>query len=349
MNKNNFIFVVCGAKEHIDTLHFSLRYLKKHSKNEIWVLTDSSRNEIPIAHDKIIDIQTPPEFSHHQASIYLKTGIHKFIPAGKNYCYLDTDVVAITENADDIFKQFIAPITFAGDSISIDYFSPYALNCGCLDQYLKNVSLLKSILDDIESKIQQSKEKSSYRIRKWLYKLPFRFYHLNSEYKLEKKTGVWYKKDGTPLTINHFHQINNGENKCSHLRLLINEEYDPVQINDNWQHWNGGVFLFNDLSHDFLETWHQFTLQAFKDPFWKTRDQGTLIKTICSYGLQNHPMLDKKWNFIADSDHCMIACNQDGYFTDDGWKTKQKVNFVHIIHRFGDSNWNLWNYIVKKG
>jgi hypothetical protein len=78
--KNIFIYVVCGDREHIETLHFSLKYLKHFSKNEILVITDSSRNEIPIEYEKIVDVKTPLEFNNHQASIYLKTGIFKFVP-----------------------------------------------------------------------------------------------------------------------------------------------------------------------------------------------------------------------------------------------------------------------------
>ena len=75
MNNRIFVFVVCGKREHIDTLHLSLQYLKKYSKHEIKIITDSSRNEIEILHDQVIDIKTPTQYSHHQASIYLKTGI----------------------------------------------------------------------------------------------------------------------------------------------------------------------------------------------------------------------------------------------------------------------------------
>ena len=89
MSKNIFVFVVCGAKEHIDTLHFSLNYLKRYSKCEIIVLTDSKRNEIKIKHNHVLEATAPKHFSHHQASIYLKTGIHKFLPKGNNYCYFD--------------------------------------------------------------------------------------------------------------------------------------------------------------------------------------------------------------------------------------------------------------------
>ena len=58
-----FVFVVCGAEEHIDTLHFSLRYLKHFSDSGIIVLTDSTRNAKPVVHDRIIDVKTPEEFS----------------------------------------------------------------------------------------------------------------------------------------------------------------------------------------------------------------------------------------------------------------------------------------------
>ena len=71
MSKDVFVFVVCGTQEHLGTLHFSLQYLSRYSKKEIWVLTDTSRNEIPINHHTVIDVKTPEHFNHHQASIYL--------------------------------------------------------------------------------------------------------------------------------------------------------------------------------------------------------------------------------------------------------------------------------------
>jgi len=68
MSADKFVFVVCGAREHIDTLHFSIRALKKFSRNDIILVTDSSRNEVPVVHDEIININTPEHFSHHKAS-----------------------------------------------------------------------------------------------------------------------------------------------------------------------------------------------------------------------------------------------------------------------------------------
>ena len=103
IKKNTFVFVVCGGRDHVETLHFSLAALKHFSQAGVVVVTDSSRNEIPVNHDTVIDIQTPEHFNHHQASIYLKTGLHKFLPTGNTYCYLDTDVIACSADADTIF------------------------------------------------------------------------------------------------------------------------------------------------------------------------------------------------------------------------------------------------------
>ena len=201
IDKNNiFVFVVCGSKEHIDTLHFSLKALKKFSKNKIIVLTDSMRNEIPIAHDNVIDIKTPEHFNHHQASIYLKTGINKFLPQGNLYCYLDTDVVALSSKVDDIFSFYIAPISFTSDHCKIDVFSPSAVNCGCKENYDKGKAELdsiyekfykinlngRSVLKDIDSTVLKSKSnKFVYLFHKLQYALPLKYYYLNSKYKLK--------------------------------------------------------------------------------------------------------------------------------------------------------------------
>jgi hypothetical protein len=150
MNKNIFVFVVCGAAEHVETLHFSLKYLQHFSKNEIFVVTDSSRNEIAINHDQIIDVKVDEKYNHHQASIYLKTGLNKFLPEGNNYCYLDTDVIAVSENCDLIFNEYIAPITFAPDHCKIRNFSSYAVQCNCTEEWDKNKAIFYEHMKNIE-------------------------------------------------------------------------------------------------------------------------------------------------------------------------------------------------------
>src|SRR5258708_17218314 len=145
MSINKFVFVVCGGREHIDTLHFSLRYLKLFSKNEIVVVTDSLRNGTPVEHNNVVDIKTPEHFTNHQASIYLKTGLNKFLPKGFTYCYLDTDVVALNQECDDIFKHKQGPVTFAADHCLMPKFSLNAVKCDCLEQNNKRIDEIEAL------------------------------------------------------------------------------------------------------------------------------------------------------------------------------------------------------------
>ena len=155
MNKaeNIFVFVVCGAKEHIDTLHFSLTALKKFSKLRIIIVTDKSRNEEDIRHTEIVNVDTPSQLDHHQASIYLKTGLNKFLPKGNNYCYLDTDVVSVDSKVDDIFELYQSPITFCTDHCTIDEFSPSAISCGCKEAFLIDSQLPYYYHDDFQKNV----------------------------------------------------------------------------------------------------------------------------------------------------------------------------------------------------
>ena len=130
----SFVFVVCGAKEHIDTLNFSLKALRQYADLPILVVTDLSRNEVEIEHptESVIDVRVNEEYNHHQASIYLKTGLHRFLPMENNlYCYLDTDVVALKADVSKVFNQYTSPITFATDHCKMNRFSPYAIHCDC--------------------------------------------------------------------------------------------------------------------------------------------------------------------------------------------------------------------------
>ena len=140
--KKAYVFVVCGAKEYIDTLHFSLKSFKKNTSYPKIVITDTNRNEIPIIHDNIIHVDTPKEMNHHQASIFLKTSIYKYLPKGGRYVYMDSDILAIGNNCDSIFEQYIPPIRFGADHCNLPLFSPTALNCNCKEE---NAALVREI------------------------------------------------------------------------------------------------------------------------------------------------------------------------------------------------------------
>jgi hypothetical protein len=119
-----------------------------------------------------------------------------------------------------------------------------------------------------------------------------------------------------------------------------------VVNNKNWQHWNGGVFLFDDSSNLFLDAWHNKTMQIFKLSNWKVRDQGTLIATAWEFGLANHPTLSKKFNFIADYNNNGVQINtKTKHITDDGFITSYQPAFVHVYHNWGNKSWPIWQWI----
>lgn len=387
MNKHVFVFVVCGATEHIDTLHFSLERLKAHSKSEIWVVTDKSRNEIVIQHQHQIDVKTPEDYTNHQASIYLKTGLHLFLPTGNLYCYLDTDVIALSTHVDEIFNEFIDPIRFAPDHCSFKLFSAAAVKCGCELIQAQNQALFLEINSTfqkhqtdplliekrkkLETLFQKSRSTLFRRItNQFKFRMSSKYFWLTDEFYFDKANDVWkdrnhssimyesYNREIEKLTKFRFDEVSNvwldkdgvdiWLNECDHLSEAILETFGIKVENTDWQHWNGGVFLFSDKSHLFLEAWHEKCKKIFTLENWKTRDQGTLIANVWEFGLQNHPPLDKKWNFLADKNNKSVDFNDDGLFTDNSWESSYRVNFVHVYHSFGDVSWDLWNYILRQ-
>lgn len=380
MNERIFVFVVCGSREHIDALHFSLKCLEKFSKHKVWVLTDSSRNEISINHSSVIDIKTPKEFSHHQASIYLKTGIFQFVPKGNLYCYLDTDVIAVSKQVDSIFDNYISPILFAHDHCLLNDFSPFAINCTCIAEkelffetnniYYETLGReYNDIGETIEKENQNSRRNIFIYMAHWIrYHLSPKYYTLNKDLRLEKKSGRWLNKEGEFLDEKYSKRIfiekktglvwdentkdykrKNGttilSKGCTHLHEEIMKEFN-ISIPSTWQHWNGGVFLFDNDSEKFLEYWHKTTLSIFRNPRWKTRDQGSLVISAWKFGLQKHPMLNITYNFIVD-----YYKPKSEYMGDLTFKTKAKTytpHFIHIFYRLGDKSWNVWQDIENR-
>lgn len=397
-NQKIFVFVVCGARAHIETLHLSLQALRKYSRNEIWILTDARRNEISIHHANIIDAKTPTEFNHHQASIYLKTGIHKFLPAGNSYCYLDTDVIALNQGIDEIFEDYKPPITFCTDVTKLNKFSPFAVNCNCFANFerdktlpafydkeftenvLPQIEFIDCSIHEIERRVAATKESEwVYRLHKLKYWLGGKFYVLDKDYKLEKDTGLWFTAAGkrlkyeatekdvvayiqnktgfrfNPSTNQWYRRDGSSVSQlyCNHLLEKIQNKFGIAISPDDWQHWNGGVFLFDDNSHDFLNCWHEMTMQVFQDKNWRTRDQGTLAATAWKFDLQNHFTLPLSFNFIADYELPLAHYPGNLKFKT---ATSEKIiapKFVHVYKNWGDMNWQVWkdifNHISQDG
>lgn len=390
--KRAFVFVVCGEEEHIRTLELSHSVLRSKTEIPIYIVTDSSRNAIPISLPNTLNIETPKAFNNHQASIYLKTSLHKQLPANCTYVYLDSDILAVGKAINHIFEQFKSPITFGPDHCKMNQFSPYAVNCGCLNEFEKYRSVVYKILDEKDPLKQNNKEinprlfqqrqrleaifqqlKKNNIISKFFqlvrFMLSYPRFKLNQEFYYNRKTHLWYNNNDEPIK----HHISNRNlakqagikwkligdklllpdgrplwnNSCNHLSNYIQQTFSTNFVDPNWQHWNGGVFIFSNESREFMDTWHQLTMEIFKNPNWKTRDQGTLIATVWKLGLSHHPTLDIKWNMILDYHNHHLNVNNNNEITIDG-SHYIAPEFVHIYHHWGDENWEIWNNVMSQ-
>jgi len=390
-----FVYVVCGDDKYIQTLNTSLKYLKKFTEKRIFVITDLSRNKSEINHHDIIDVKTDDAFSDHQAAIYLKTSIHRYLDLkNKLYCYLDSDVLTISSAADTIFNQAFEIVGFCPDNITFDYFSPYAVNCECIDQCIHNKTILLKAIDeyselykrwkedcnnssgiDLQSKLDKIKRNKIGNIipviNHTLQKvLPFvKQIHLLG-YKKDKKTKEWFDKNGSRILypiadfevfVNHKtgfgynHKLKSWclknqsydvtKPRCTHLHDEIKKDFNINIIPENWQHPNGGVFLFDEKSTGFLERWHYLTLEIFQKNNWKTRDQGTLAIAFWEYGMCKKRLLPGEFNYIIDYFCTPVEYNPNRGFTKDNFKTYSHPIFIHLFHHFGDQNWAVWKNI----
>ena len=394
---NCFVFVVCGSAEHISTLNLSLKFLRRYSAYSVLVVTDSSRNEIAIEHDNIIDVETPKQYSHHEASIFLKTGLHKFVPdiETNKYCYLDSDIVAVSEDCNQIFEYNPDPVLFVKDHCKFNEFSPYAMNCLCLDAYIKKrnqlIESLKTVfpLYDIENNetiegynnlmaiyesfknfpLRNIKEiarylflryfsgKNDFLLRSFKFNktkriwfdsndnmvnFDFRYYKrkLSNQFGIKYYKGIWYnEKSEKIMPIIPY---------CEHLQVHISKKFN-YNIPDNWRHWNGGVFIFNHKSIEFLEYWHKITLEEFNDDKTKTRDQGTLAVAAWKFGLQDMKTMPLKFNFITEYANPEIKWDNSKGYTFNNFRSTFEPVFLHIYHHWGDEDWSIWQSVIDLG
>jgi hypothetical protein len=96
------------------------------------------------------------------------------------------------------------------------------------------------------------------------------------------------------------------------------------------------------------------TSRIFGDPFWKTRDQGTLIATAWKHGLERQPTLDRNFNYIVDpmrglSDRERKGILPPGYTIDASYSLSgdsglSRPYFLHMINgAIGASGWKNWD------
>ncbi len=488
--KIGFVFVAVGAKLHIDTLHDVLPLWRSSTSSPILVVTDRKRNELPINHNRVVDIDIDDSFSHHEAAILLKTGLYDYVDwsLADYWVYLDTDILPVRLPVEDIADHFVAPITFAPDHCTMQEFALSAVHEESSEETNRRFAEIKASVKDIfeDQRKHQLKHEAAYlkviditkaykreaahnepsdrlrkardsyfeekkyhktkpilRVKKMNSLLQSnslidrirgkinrfflkKYFRNNSQYLFETdgnglwtatdlkykkffftnyniiwdqknnsfrdkatdlhiddsrlitfsdyvkghnlsydpKSESWHNKDGSlfwksyPLVENIYQRtgcIYNPENqsfklaegtiiqyvkKSTALKKTIETDFKIIINIEDWQHWNGGVFIFDKSAKSFLYDWKQRCLAAFTFPNWKTRDQGTLIATVWDHQLQDHPTLPQEWNFIAD--YYKEEILYKGNFEFEVFDKRITPSLLHIYHHWGDDDWQLW-------
>jgi hypothetical protein len=138
---------------------------------------------------------------------------------------------------------------------------------------------------------------------------------------------------------------------CDHLRRAILEKFGVMITDPNWNHWNGGLFLFSDQSTEFAAHWHDYTLLALDDSYWEVRDQGTLAAAAWRLGLPSHDMLPARFNRIVDRYRGHHELRRAGlsvadYRIDTGYSFEDRPSpaFLHFINGgVGVRGWRNWD------
>jgi hypothetical protein len=169
-----------------------------------------------------------------------------------------------------------------------------------------------------------------------------------------------------PVTFAHDHAeidafsgwaVNCGcrEPRCNHLREALLCTFDIDVRRPDYRMWNGGVFLFDDGSADFLAQWHRMCLAIMAEPYWRTRDQGTLAAAAWRFGIQDQPVLPRAFNFIVD---CMkdvaparrasLAPEESFVRTDYALGAADAPHFLHFVNGgVGRRGWRNWDDVER--
>jgi hypothetical protein len=126
--KGRYVFAVAG-EAHVRQAEAAIAFLKRATRRDILLVL--AHSDYRPEHDEIINAFTPPDMTDRQAAIFLKTGLADILGDVETYCYLDSDVIAVSPDVDEIFSQLRGPIAFAADHARIDMFSRYAVRCFC--------------------------------------------------------------------------------------------------------------------------------------------------------------------------------------------------------------------------
>jgi hypothetical protein len=281
--KNLFVYAVAG-EAHIALVNTSLRFLKHFSRHDILVVVSGRDGRVD--HDQVIRLPSSEAHDDHQASILIKTSLHRIVGNRRALCcYLDSDVVAVNAQVDDVFRHRGGPVTFAADHVPMRVFSRHAVRCGCT------------------------------------------------------------------------------RGACDHLRHALQRKFGVDVGCRDWQHWNGGVFLFDGESEELMDCWHEYSRRIFEDPGWRVRDQGALIAAVWKQNLHHLPLLPRLYNHIVDAfegvptDRRRFAAVSD-YHVDDSYSlqpggARPQPKLLHFINgTMGARGWKNWDdaeFLLRAG
>jgi len=169
-----------------------------------------------------------------------------------------------------------------------------------------------------------------------------------------------------PVTFGHDHAeidafsgwaVNCGcrEPRCNHLREALLCSFDIDVRRPDYRMWNGGVFLFGARSRAFLEEWHRMSMRIMSEPYWRTRDQGTLAAAAWRFGIQDQPVLPRAFNLIVD---CMkgvasarrpsLAPEESFVRTDYTLGSADGPHFIHFVNGgVGRRGWRNWDDVER--
>lgn len=353
MPQQKFVLVICGKKAYIDMLNHSLIFLRHFSNKEIIVLTDTGRNEGSIEHDTIINVNVPSHLTNKEASRYLKTSLYQWLDMRHTYCYLDADIFVIDEKIDSIFDYRAGVIQFVQDIAPISVLSNYTVfyhddkqlqekEKTFLKRYesthkkrlpLAFLKKKKGTFQTINQSNNQSR--SSSPLYKWLYQAGLFFYKNINRYDLVTK-GYWFDPFRNCWRDFKGNFVYSATSPA--LPKRIKETFGVEVTDNNWQVWNGGLFLFDQKSIDFLKTWHQWSMEIFSNPNWQIRDMGTLSAAIWAFNIQYQPTLSKKFNCLLYPDK--LAAYQGEFRFSENGQIEQPIS-LHFINGLENTNPNL--------
>lgn len=138
---------------------------------------------------------------------------------------------------------------------------------------------------------------------------------------------------------------------CDHLRFAIFARLGILIPDPEWQHWNGGVFVFDADSAEFLDTWHRWAGEIQSEPYWKTRDQGVLIATAWKFGLQHQETLPRQFNYIVDGYRYLYGdrskITPDQFWVDESYSLREegpnRPRLLHLIGNTSQRGWRNWD------